>query len=135
MPTPDIYLARDNLIAQRDEARRHLAALDRKLEAYEAVIADIEGQDAPKVTSVAPDLGGMTRREAIKRVLRVAPGIPPRQIVERLHGLGRTNDNTHKVSNELNRMQERGEVERRGKGRWFLITDEAHNLLSEGGSF
>lgn len=135
MAVEEIKAKRDHFMAELEEAERMAARvplLRRKVEAYDAVLSDFSdnGHDAASAAILdlpeppsgprGDDLSGITRGEAVQIILRAKPGISPREIVAALQRRGRTNDNTHKVSNELSRLQERGVVVRRGTGRWFL---------------
>lgn len=135
MSVKEIRTKRDELVAELDEAVRasnRVPFLREKVAAYDAVLADFpdnQNGDGPgpdfievdfSASGPPVDLSNMTRGEAVLTILQQMPGISPRRIVSALQDGGRTNDNAHKVSNELNRLQDRKLVERRGTGRWFL---------------
>ena len=126
----DVAEARRKLANKVEAARRtaeELPALERKLAAYDAVLSDLRessnGHHQPptRTDALFGDYTTMTRGEAVRAVLSRLPGSSPEKIVHVLRGAGRTVDDTHKVSNELNRMQKRELVTRRGRGRWFLV--------------
>jgi hypothetical protein len=132
MSVADVEQARHKVAHEVEIARKAAAALpmlERKLHAYDQVLADLRAMKSnghepePEVTAGPPplDYTSMTRGEAVRAVLERLPGVSPEKVVEVLTGAGRTVDNTHKISNELNRLKKRGLVENRGRGRWYLV--------------
>lgn len=136
MSVKEVEQARERLLARVEVARKaaaELRELEMKLAAYDAVLADLGASNGHAVRQEptqqvvvqvprAVDYSTLTRGEAIREILGMFPGVSPEKIVFHLRRAGRAagQDDTHKVSNELSRMQKRGVVERRGRGRWYL---------------
>lgn len=75
-----------------------------------------------RLIRLGDDWSRLTRAAAVRKALEEADGGPlsPSEIRTSLENHGRTGDKTKFISAQLNHMQARDEVVRRGRGEWFL---------------